>query len=96
MKKLIASMAVGVLTGGMLLAPSAQAAPDYLFPIPPAWCPGGGVQTPWGGYCDGANYPDGTRWQSVNGMGFWGPLTCVIHTGQPAPPVAPPNGCGRG
>ena len=73
----------------------AEAMPDPYTPIPPAYCAGGGVQTPWGGYCSGATYADGTKWNIVNGMGFWQPMQCVIADAPAPPPLAGPHGCGR-
>lgn len=76
-----------------ILAGSAKAMPDPYMPLPPVWCPGGGVQTPWGGYCDGMAFPDGTKLHAANGMGFWLPAQCVLANA-PAPPPLAPGGCG--
>ena len=82
-------IAISVIT-----SPKASAMPDPYMPLPPVWCPGGGGQSPWGGYCDGKTFPDGTKLHIANGMGFWLPVQCVI-AGTPAPPpLAGPGGCG--
>ncbi len=104
-----AFVATGLAVGGALgmAAPSAaMPAPapapyDVFVPIPAAnWCPGGGTSNQWGGYCEGASYGDGTRWNVawINapfaGM-VYQPMKCVVHTGSPMPPIAGPSGCGR-
>lgn len=70
----------------------ANAMPDPYTPIPPAYCAGGGGQTPWGGYCDGKTFPDGTKLHIANAMGFWQPMQCIIADGGTTP--ASPGGCG--
>jgi hypothetical protein len=89
----IATVAVG-LVGLFGLTPSASAAYDPHVPIPPYWCPGGGVFSGWGGHCEGVSYPDGTRWNFNSVMGVITPMQCVVFTGQPNPPLAGPGGCG--
>ena len=70
----------------------AEAMPDPYTPIPPAYCAGGGVQTPFGGFCDGKAFPDGTKLHIANGMGYWQPMVCIIADGGTTP--AGPGGCG--
>ena len=79
-------------------APVAKAAPDI---APPNWCPGGGALTAWGGYCDGATYPDNTKWHQDSFWApfvgrVWNPIVCVVANAPAPPPLAPPSGCGRG
>jgi hypothetical protein len=64
------------------------------------WCPGGGVQTSWGGYCDGVTFPDGTKWHQDSFVApfvgrVWNPIVCVIANAPAPPPLAPEGGCGR-
>ncbi|MFN6543891.1 hypothetical protein [Mycolicibacterium nivoides] len=67
---------------------------DPYVPNPPAWCPGGGSSSGWGGYCEGKTFKDGTR-LNLHRIGFaWQPLRCIIPDGSPFPPVAGPGGCG--
>lgn len=79
--------------------PTAQAIPDPYWPIPPVWCPGGGTQTSWGGFCDGKPFPDGTKWHTDNFVApfvgrVWNPIVCVVHGTPAPPPLAGPGGCG--
>lgn len=93
LRRLLWLIALGGLVAAATLAivlPKASAMPDPYMPLPPLFCAGGGVQTPWGGYCDGATFPDGTKWHAANGMGFWLPATCVIADGGTTPA---PGGC---
>lgn len=65
------------------------------------WCPGGGVQTSWGGYCDGQTYPDNTKWHVDSFWApfvgrVWNPIVCVVANAPAPPPLAHPGGCGRG
>lgn len=78
----------------ILTTEKAHAALDPYVPIPPVWCPGGGGQSPWGGWCDGKTFPDGTKLHIANGMGFWLPIQCVIADAPAPPPLAPAGGCG--
>lgn len=71
--------------------------PDVSFP----YCPGGGVATAWGGYCDGKTFPDGTKWHTdaywAPFVGrVWNPIVCVVANAPAPPPLAPPGGCGGG
>lgn len=64
------------------------------------WCPGGGIQTGWGGYCDGTTFPDGTKWHQDSFVApfvgrVWNPIVCVVANAPAPPPLAPPSGCGR-
>lgn len=90
----IAAVIVGFAMVIITRAPKAHASPIDV--NPPIYCPGGGITTGWGGYCDGNPYPDGTRWHSdsfwapVVGL-VWRPAMCVrIGTTEPAP-----GGCGQ-
>ena len=93
--------AIAVLVGGVFTsAPTANAGLDPYWPIPVFdWCPGGqGGAIVFGIgaiYCEGVSYPDGTRWQDIR-TSVSVQTQCIIFTGQPAPPLAPPWGCGRG
>lgn len=88
----------------LTLAPQADAGPigvygDPRFPIPPVWCPGGGIQTGWGGYCDGLAFPDNTKWHMDSFVApfvgrVWNPIVCVVADA-PAPPPLAPGGCGQ-
>lgn len=93
MKKIIigglAALAIALGT-----APAVHANYDPHIQIPPYWCPGGGIFSGYGGYCEGPSYPDGTRWNFNQVMGFIPPMKCVVFTGQPNPPLAGPGGCG--
>lgn len=81
---------VTAISAALLASPGAKAMPDPYVPLPPLFCSGGGIQTPWGGYCDGATYPDGTHWHAANGMGYWLPATCTFADGGTTPA---PGGC---
>lgn len=93
---------VFVLAGAalaLMFAPDSNATPDPYMPIPPIWCPGGGIQTGWGGYCDGRPYPDGTKWHQDSVWApfvgqIWRPIVCVIDGTPAPPPLAGPGGCG--
>lgn len=62
-------------------------------PNPPAWCPGGGNSSAWGGYCEGKTFKDGTR-LNLHRIGFaWQPMRCIVPDGSPFPPLAGPGGC---
>ncbi|WP_396902487.1 hypothetical protein [Mycolicibacterium sp.] len=94
-------LSLGVLfgIGAAWWITDAKAAPDPYWPIPPVWCPGGGTQTGWGGYCDGATFPDGTKWHTDNFVApfvgrVWNPIVCVVADAPAPPPVAGPGGCG--
>ncbi|MFM8599302.1 MAG: hypothetical protein ACKOB8_09905 [Mycobacterium sp.] len=101
---------IGMAFGGSLsMTAVSQAMPNPGFtpydpytPIPAVnWCPGGGTSGGWGGYCEGINFPDGSRWNIAwANAPFAGtvyqPMKCIIHTGNPVPPLAGPWGCGRG
>lgn len=74
---------------------------DPYMPLPPVWCPGGGIMTGWGGYCDGKTFLDGTKWHmdavSAPFVGMvWNPIVCVVDTGEIMQPQAPPGGCNGG
>jgi hypothetical protein len=95
-------MAVGAAIAASCISPPAANADMYdpHIPIPLlSWCPGGGIGTGLGGYCEGASYPDGTRWNIAYGWApFVGriqqPMRCIVFTGDPNPPLAGPGGCG--
>lgn len=100
--KVVATLTAIAIAGVWSSAVPAQAQYDPRIPIDALnWCPGGGTFTGMGGFCQGTPYADGTMWISTYGCGipFVGcvdtPMTCVINTGQPMPPLAPPKGCGR-
>lgn len=83
-----------VLSGGR-----ANAAPDPYWPVPPVWCPGGGTSTGWGGYCNGAVFPDGTQWHQDSFVApfvgrVYNPIVCVVANTPAPPPLAPAGGCG--
>lgn len=88
----VIAVMVTFLTAMLLIASGkASAMPDPYMPIPGYWCQGGGGQFGgWGGFCDGATYPDGTHWHVANGMGIWLPAVCTFADGGTTPA---PNGC---
>lgn len=100
-KTLISIAAAAATAGALMLAPVASADLDPHMPIPGVgFCPGGGSDMVFGGYCEGMSYPDGTRWQYVAGWApfvghFWTGPNCIFWTGNPLPPLAPANGCAR-
>lgn len=96
---LVAALAILTATAA---APSlAQAEPDRHIPdLSAGYCPGGKggrYHSPTGhGWCDGIHYPDGSFWRMIQ-LNYPGPpsMQCVINpAGGPAPPPAPPGGCG--
>lgn len=97
---LVAAAAGGVIAGtGLLWAGDAEAMPDPYWPVPPVWCPGGGTQTGWGGFCNGKVFPDGTQWHTDNFVApfvgrVWNPIVCVVANTPAPPPLAGPGGCG--
>lgn len=88
-------------TTGLLLAGQASAYPYGFDPHIPdpfgGFCPGGGWGATYGGigFCDGRPYPDGTKWHATFSDGSRN-MFCVVDTGAPMPPPAPPGGCGGG
>ncbi|PQM45709.1 hypothetical protein C1Y40_04153 [Mycobacterium talmoniae] len=107
-RRLLASFTAGAVLAGVGLgwAGRAGADPDPHVPnMAAGYCPGGGMGTQaWLAYCDGVDYPDGTRWHAVQyGLpiigrpyGLLSPgLQCVVDDGSPVPPPAPAGGCGR-
>ena len=101
MKRFLTIAGVSALAAaGMLTAARAEAQPDPYWPVPPVWCPGGGTMTSWGGFCDGATFPDGTKWHMDSFWApfvgrVWNPIVCVVADAPAPPPLAGPNGCGR-
>lgn len=98
-KLIVGAAAVALAAGSMVVAAPASAEPDPRYPLLDiGWCPGGSGDGGFifgGGFCEGINYPDGSRWQ-ITYSSFTRPkYYCIIHTGHPLPPLAPPNGCGR-
>ena len=96
---LTALAALAAAAATLLAAPLAKAAPgDPFVPNPPMWCPGNDptvfVASGYGGFCEGRNYADGTRWNTYRVGFFWQPLRCIIADGTPFPPIAAPGGCG--
>lgn len=81
--------AATVLAGtGLAYAAKATATPSY--------CPGGGVITPIGSYCDGKPFADNTKWHQtavdVPGVGrVWSSVMCVVAD---SPVLVPAKGCG--
>lgn len=102
MKKTLA--ALGLVVASLTAAAPAAADPigiygDPHYPIPPSWCPGGGTQTGWGGFCDGVAFADNTKWHIDSYVApfvgrVWNPLVCVVADA-PAPPPLAPGGCAR-
>lgn len=94
LRRLLWLIALGGLVAAATLAivlPKASAMPDPYMPIPGYWCQGGGGQFGgFGGFCDGAAYPDGTHWHVANGMGIWLPAVCTFADGGTTPA---PGGC---
>lgn len=93
----VATIAVGIVI--VCTAPQAHSQLDRYFPYPPVWCPGGGISTSWGGYCNGQPYPDGTQWhQDAYWAPFvgrvWNPIVCVVANTPAPPPLAGSGGCG--
>lgn len=91
---LSALAAMAAIGASLLAAPGAKAMPDPFMPLPPVWCAGGGIQSPYGGWCNGKIYPDGTQLHADNVLGYWRPIMCVIANMPAPPPPAPPGGCG--
>jgi len=95
LSKILVTIILAVIATIVVVAVSSpKAHADSIFdpymPIPAlGWCPGGGVGSGWGGFCDGRRYADGTFWHSANAMGFWLPTQCVIDNGTAMPPAAP-------
>lgn len=89
---------LGAATAMLLASPTADATPpDISFP----YCPGGGIVTGWGGYCDGRTFPDGTKWHQDSFVApfvgrVWNPIVCVVANAPAPPPLAGPGGCGGG
>lgn len=78
----------------IVINPQPRPALDAKLPIPLiGWCPGGGGGSGFGGFCEGANFPDGTRLNYFSAMGFWQGPRCIRVDGSPTPPAAP-GGCG--
>lgn len=82
----------------LLVSGRANAYPGFDPHIPDpfgGFCPGGGWGGTFGGlgYCDGRPYPDGTMWHATF-SGWTRAMFCVVNTGAPLPPPAPPGGCG--
>jgi hypothetical protein len=100
LRRLLCLVALGAITAAAALAvvmPKAQAMPDPYMPLPPVWCPGGGIQTGWGGWCDGKTFPDGTKLHMDSFVApfvgrVWNPIVCVVADA-PAPPPLAPGGC---
>lgn len=104
-RRRVALAATAILILALIVIALAAARPakaenpyDPYIPIPAlGWCPGGGFGgAGWGGYCEGQTYADGTRWSMNTVLGYSQPMQCIVFTGQPMPPLAPPSGCGRG
>jgi hypothetical protein len=77
----------------IVVVPGPQPPLNPYVPNPPAWCPGGGNSSGWGGYCEGKTFKDGTR-LNLHRIGFaWQPMRCIIPDGSPFPPLAGPGGC---
>ncbi|SIE45486.1 glycine rich protein [Mycobacteroides abscessus subsp. abscessus] len=95
--KVTAALAAVAALGAMLLAsPDASADPlfDPRYPVPAlGWCAGGGSGSGYGGYCEGASFPDGARLNYFRVLGFWQGPRCIIPDGTPNPPAAPGH-CG--
>ena len=101
MNRVTVPLGIVVAAAALILAPASGASPspgDPLVPNPPMWCPGNDpsvfVASGYGGFCEGRNFPDGTRWNTYRAGWFWQPLRCIIVDGTPFPPIAPPGGCG--
>lgn len=102
-RRFLASVAAGAVLAGTAIgyAGHAHAMPDPYMPLPPVWCPGGGIQTGWGGYCDGKTFPDNTKWHMDSFVApfvgrVWNPIVCVVADAPAPPPLAGPGGCGGG
>jgi len=85
-----------LLAASVVVSAPAAAEPDPLVPQPPSWCPGnppGAISASgYGGYCEGKDFPDGTRLNAYAIGMFW--QRCIIPNGTMTPPLAPPGGCG--
>lgn len=95
-RTLLASMGFGAVIAASTIAgaPPAHAQWDPRIPIPVlTWCPGGGGGSGWGGYCEGINFPDGTRLNFFRVMGYWQGPRCIRPNGTPDP-IPAPGGCG--
>lgn len=96
---IVATLSAAVLVGtGIGYAARAEALPDPYMPVPPLWCPGGGTQTGWGGWCDGKTFPDGTKLHMDSFVApfvgrVWNPIVCVVADAPAPPPLAGPGGC---
>ena len=78
----------------IVINPQPRPALDVRIPMPLlGWCPGGGAGSGFGGFCEGANFDDGTRLNYFGAMGFWQGPRCIRVDGTPNPPAAP-GGCG--
>ena len=82
-----ASLSLAALIGfgvaAMDQSPEAQASPQFI-----KTCMGGGMGSPWGGFCDGATYPDGSYDHMVSAMGFWqSSRVCPPDPANPAIPL---------
>ncbi len=94
--RLAACAAAGAAIAASTLAvsPRASAQLDPRIPIPIlSWCLGGGSGSNFGSYCEGTNFPDGTRLNYFRALGFWQGPRCIRPDGSPTPPLAP-GGCG--
>ena len=100
-RQLLAGVTVGAVLAGSVItgAGKANATPDPYMPIPPVWCPGGGTQNAWGGWCDGKPFRDNTKWHMDSYWApfvgrVWNPIVCVVADAPSPPPLAGPGGCG--
>lgn len=96
-RRLLASVSAGalMLIGGLYSCSPARALTlDPHIPVPVlTWCPGGGSGGPFGGYCEGISFPDGTRLNSFEVAGIWRGPRCIRPNGTPDP-IPAPGGCG--
>ena len=98
----LASLAVGTPTMfGVSLAASMALglAADLIGRCRPSGARAAVPKTGWGGYCDGATFPDGTKWHTDNFAApfvgrVWNPIVCVVADAPAPPPLAGPGGCG--
>lgn len=78
----------------IVINPQPRPALDARIPLPViGWCPGGGGGSGFGGFCEGTNFPDGTRLNYFRALAFWQGPRCIRVDGTPNPPAAP-GGCG--